>query len=90
MSYCSQQQISDDEEDMLSDGDLDAASYPATKRQLQERKKFIDWKDRTNDDEDHKMSYRKLRKRQIKDLAKIHALDVITYRVNRKLADQAA
>ena len=36
------------------------------------------------------MTYSKLRKRQIKELAKFHARDIIAFKINKKLAEQAA
>ena len=36
------------------------------------------------------LTYKKLRRRQIKELAKFHAKDIIAFKINKKLAEQAA
>lgn len=40
--------------------------------------------------ENHNFKIKQFKKRQIREIAKLHARDIIAYKINKKLADQAA
>ena len=85
MSHVSEQrEVASEEDDYLSEPDIADTFQKGKTIVLGESKaNQIPGQNRT-------LTYKKLRKRQVKELAKFHARDIIAFKINKKLAEQAA
>ena len=89
-SYISEEQENEDDDDELSEPEI-AASIENNRRgagryDLVKRMKEQDGTAKIIEPESNKLN----RRRQLKELAKFHARDIISFKINKKLAEQAA
>ena len=79
-----QREVDSEEDDYLSEPDI-ADTFQKNKRIV-----INESKHGPSSGANRTLTYKKLRKRQVKELAKFHARDIIAFKINKKLAEQAA